>query len=247
MRRNISQIAPSLPIQVKEIILGGLLGDGSLKINDKYKNARYSFRHSKIQKEYFFWKVNRLKEISGEKYFWEEEDGKLRYQSLAIESLTEIHSLTNIGNKLYIRRKWLNLLTPLSLAVWWLDDGSLVNNSRQGVLCTDGFDLEAQKVLAQYLVKVWKVQVKIGKTAKDGGYWRLWFRSTESLKSFLRIILPYIKIKSMLPKVIILYHDPVLQERWISEIIQLTGFKKSVVEKYLALKKAKYKKFQKMI
>ena len=247
MRRTISQIAPSLSIQVKEIVLGGLLGDGSLKINDKYKNARYSFRHSIKQKDYFFWKVNQLKEISNEKCFWEQEDEKLRYQSVALENLTEIHSLTNKGNKLCIKRKWLNLLTPLSLAVWWLDDGSLVKNSRQGVLCTDSFDLESQKILAKYLQNVLGVEVKIGKTAKIGGYYRLWFRSTEMLKKFLRIILPYVKVENMLQKTIILYNDPVLQQRWISEISQLTEFNMSVVEKQLAVKRAKYKKFQKMI
>ena len=247
MKRDISQIAPSLSNKVKEILLGGLLGDGSLKINDRYLNARFSFRHSILQKEYFFWKVNNLKEISGEKNVWYQEDGKIRYQSAALESLTEIHKLTNAGNKLFIRRKWLNLLTPLSLAVWWLDDGSLVKNARQGVLCTDGFNLEAQKILAQYLLDVWGIEVKIGPTKKIGGYYRLWFRSTEMLKKFLRVILPYVKVESMLPKVIILYNDPVLQERWISEVAQLTGFKKSVVEKYLEIKKSKYKKFQKMI
>lgn len=247
MRRTIAQISPSLSVQVKEIVLGGLLGDGSLKVNDKYKNARYSFRHSMKQKDYFFWKVNQLKEISNEKCFWEQDDGKIRYQSLALESLTEIHLLTNQGNKLYIRRKWLNLLTPMALAVWWLDDGSLVKNSRQGVLCTDGFDVEAQKILAKYLQKVWGIETKIGKTAKIGGYYRIWFRSTEMLKKFLRIILPYVKVENMLPKTIILYNDPILQQRWISEIIQLTGFDKSVVEEQLAIKRAKYKKFQKMI
>jgi len=247
MRKTIAQIAPSLSIRTKEIVLGGLLGDGSLKINDKYKNARYSFRHSEKQNDYFFWKINQLKEISGESNFWEQDDGKIRYQSLALDSLTEIHSLTNQGNKLCIRRKWLNLLAPLSLAIWWLDDGSLVRNSRQGVLCTDGFDLESQKVLAKYLRSVWGIETKIGKTAKDGGYYRLWFRSTGMLKKFLRIILPYVKVENMLPKTIILYNDPILQQRWISEIIQLTGFAKSVVEKYLEIKKSKYKKFQKMI
>ena len=247
MRKTIAQIVPSLSIRTKEIVLGGLLGDGSLKINDKYKNARYSFRHSEKQKDYFFWKVNQLKEISNEKCFWKQGDGKIRYQSLALDSLTEIYSLANQNNKLCIRRKWLNLLTPLSLAIWWLDDGSLVKNSRQGVLCTDGFDLESQKILAKYLRSVWGIETKIGKTSKNSGYYRLWFHSTEMLKKFLRIILPYVKVENMLPKTIILYNDPILQQRWISEIIQLTGFAKSVVEKYLEIKKSKYKKFQKMI
>jgi len=246
MKRNISLIAPSLSDRCKEIILGSLLGDGSLKINSDYKNARFSFRHSEKFQKYFFWKVNELKEISGEKCFWKEKDGMLRYQSLALESLTEIYNFTHKKNKLTIKRKWLNLMTPLSLAVWWMDDGSLIKNSRQGVFCTDSFDLKSQKILAQYLLKVWNIKTKIGKNRKKE-YYRLYIHSTEELKKFLKIILPYIPVEEMLYKVILLYNDSLFQQRWISEISRLTKFPLSVIEKHLVLKKAKWNKFQKMI
>lgn len=142
----------------KEIILGSLLGDGSLKINPGYKNARFSFRHSMHQKDYFFWKAEELKEISGDSYFWKQKpDGfggeKLRYQSIALNQLTELYILTHKKNKFVAQPKWLKLLTPLSLAVWWLDDGSLIVNSRRGVICTDPFPYEFQLVLANYLNK----------------------------------------------------------------------------------------------
>jgi hypothetical protein len=45
------------------IILGSILGDGSLKIHKNYKNARFKFRHTICQKDYFFWKVSMIKEI----------------------------------------------------------------------------------------------------------------------------------------------------------------------------------------
>lgn len=242
MKRNIAQIASSLPLRVKEIILGSLLGDGSLKVNKKYKNARFSFRHSEQNKEYFFWKVKELKEISSKNCWWKEKDKKYRYQSLALPALTEIFQLTHEKNKLKIRRKWLNLLTPLSLFVWWMDDGSLIKNSRQGVLCTDSFDLKSQKILARYLYKVWKIKTKIGKSKRK--YFRLFIRSTENLKKFLRIILPYLEVEKMLPKFLLIYKDPQLQQRWISEIAQLTNLKRKVIEHYLAQKKAKWKNFR---
>jgi len=244
-----------LSYQVKEIILGSLLGDGSLKIHNPYKNARFSFRHSINQKEYFFWKADRLKEISSESNSWQQKpDGfggpKLRYQSLALESLTALYRLTHIGNRLAVRRKWLNQLTPLSLMIWWLDDGSLIGNGRKGVFCTDPFPLDEQKVLAQYLLKVWKVKTAIGKIVRirDGKqkeYYRLWIRSSEELKKFLRIILPYMSITSMLPKVLILYKDYQLQQRWISEVCKLTKIPSDKIEKYLLEKKQRYKYFRK--
>lgn len=240
--------------QCKEIILGSLLGDGSLKIHKPYKNARFSFRHSIHQKEYFFWKVSQLKEISSESNIWEQKaDGlggkKIRYQSLALESLTELYQLTNKNNRIVIQRKWLNKLTPLSLAIWWLDDGSIIANGRKGVFCTDSFLFKEQQVLAQYLKKVWKVSVAIGKIARERNgkhteYYRLWIRSSEELKKFLRIILPYIPVASMLPKVLILYKDSQLQQRWISEIKNSTKFSLSEINKYLSEKKSKWKSFR---
>ncbi|TFG35907.1 MAG: hypothetical protein E4H47_00210 [Parcubacteria group bacterium] len=241
--------------QCREVILGSLLGDGSLKIHSSYINARFSFRHSTHQKEYFFWKAEKLKEISGNSSFWQQKaDGfggeKLRYQSLALESLTDLYQLVSKNNNLEIRRKWLNKLTPLSLMIWWLDDGSLIGNGKRGVFCTDSFSLEEQKLLVRYLYKVWGVKVSIGKIHRERNgkakeYYRLWIRSSEELKKFLRIILPYMSMPTMLPKVLILYKDSELQQRWISEVSHLSKIPMDIVEKYLLEKKMKYKSFRK--
>lgn len=233
--------------QCKEIILGSLLGDGSLRIYKPYQNARFSFRHSFSQKEYFFWKVEKLKEISSRNCLWEQkEDGwsnkrKLRYQSLALDSLTELYHLTHRNGKLVIQRSWLNLLTPLSLMVWWLDDGSLVGNSRKGVFCSERFNYRDLLILSQYLRQKWKIETTIGKRGK---YYQLRIPSTENLKKFLRIILPYLTIPSMLPKVILLYKAPQFQKRWISEVCKLTKFPHRIVERYLRKKKRKWKNFR---
>lgn len=240
--------------QCKEVILGSLLGDGSLKIHPQYKNARFSFRHSIKQKEYFFWKLEQLKEISGEKCWWIQNNNKLggdklRYQSLALESLTSLYQLTHERQRLRIRRKWLNMLTSLSLAVWWFDDGSLITNGRRGVLCTDSFFYKEQKLMARYLYKVWGVKVVIGKIRrewkeKQTEYYRLWIRSSEELQKLLRIILPHIKIASILPKVLLMYKNIDLQQRWISEVGKATGFSQMVIERYLNEKKSKWKNFR---
>lgn len=238
----------------KEIILGSLLGDGSLKIHPGYKNARFSFRHSIHQKDYFFWKAHELKEISGNSFFWKQRDGfggeKLRYQSLALSQLTDLYHLTHRQDKFVVQPKWLKLLTPLSLTVWWLDDGSLIVNSRRGVICTDSFPYEFQQTLANYLEETWGIKTKIAKTnrnwnGKTREYYRLWIRSGEELKKFLRLILPHIKVASMLSKVLFLYRNPELQQRWISEASTSTGFSEKIIRKYVDEKKNKWKHFRK--
>jgi hypothetical protein len=241
--------------QTKELILGSILGDGSLRIHKPYKNARFSFRHTVRNEDYFFWKVNQLKEISSEQNWWRQEKNGLggqmfRYQSAARRELTDLYCLTHERDKIAIRRRWLNMLTPLSLAVWWLDDGSLIGNGRKGVLCTDPFSYEDQKLLARYLLIAWKIKVSIGKITRtrDGvvrEYYRLWFRSSEELKKFLTIILPFVKATSMLPKVMLLYKDSELQQRWISEVVRLTGFSEIAVKNCVSGKKEKWKAFRK--
>lgn len=237
--------------RAKVIILGSLLGDGSLKIHKPYKNARFAFRHSVTQEDYFLFKAHELVEIASEKYMWRQgrdgKDGfggeKLRFQSRALETLTELYQLTHKQKKFRIRRKWLNMLTPLSLAVWWLDDGSLVSDTRQGVFCTDGFPLNQVKILDRYMKKVWGINTVVGRVNETDQY-RLWIRSTEGLQKFLRIILPHIPVETMLPKVLMLYNDSELQQRWISEVINLSIFPRAVVEKQLAAKRQKWKKFR---
>ncbi len=248
------KIQSSLSDRCIEVILGTLLGDGSLKVNRGYANARLSFRHSTVQKEYFFWKVNLLRESCSQKFFWEQpaekEDkgsAKLRFQSAALPELTEIYRLITKRGKRRVNRKWLNQLTPLSLAIWWMDDGSLTVNSRRGVFCTDSFSYEEQKVIARYLQVVWKVKTQIGShrdKKSNTDFYRLWIRSSEELKKFLRIILPHIEVEQMLPKVLLLYKDSELQQRWISEVEQATGFSQEVLQKYVEEKKSKWKAFR---
>ena len=156
--------------------------------------------------------------------------------------MIEIYNLTHCKGKFCIKENWLKFLTPISLLIWWLDDGSLVKNSRQGVFCTEGFNRKDLSVLCKYQKQRWNIKAQIGKRGK---YFQIRIYSTEELKKFLHIILPYLEVENMLLKVILLYKDKTLQQRWISEIVQLTDFKKSVVERYLEIKKSKYKNFRK--
>ncbi len=256
MSKSSNDDGMSLSDPVVQIVLGSLLGDGSLKIHRGYANARFSFRHSMAASDYFYWKADRLVEISSDSCrFVQANDGgfsskeKLRYQSLALPQLTGLFELTSKQGRLSIRRKWLNRLGPLALCVWWLDDGSLVSNTRKGVFCTDGFDQRSVKRLAQYLSIRWSIQTHVAPVGRKRGstqdqYWRLWIRSTEELKKFLRIILPYVQVESMLYKALILYSDPQLQQRWISEVVGLTNFSEQVVANAILQRKRMLKPYQ---
>lgn len=242
--------------EAKAIILGSILGDGSLKIQKNYSNADLQIRHSEVQKDYLLWKAKALQEIAGDSsIFVQKADGysknkKMRFASRRTPSLTEIYRLTHKQNKLRIERKWLNQMTPLSLTIWWCDDGSLIGyGARKGVFCTDGFSKQSVEILARYLKVVWNVHAIVAPVGKkrDGKqdqYWRLWIRSQEELKKFLRIILPYIPVQSMISKTILLYKDSQFQQRWISEVISLCKFPQSAVMAEYEKKKAKWNSYR---
>nr|BBH42949.1 LAGLIDADG homing endonuclease [Marophrys sp. SRT127] len=258
----------------EHIILGSLLGDGSLRINKNYKNARFSFRHASKQKEYFFWKRDQLKAKYSAKSgldckdWWEQTPSKgefgkhpkFRYQSRACPELTMLHAYTHKNGLLKIRRKWLNMLTAQSLAIWWCDDGSLVKNTQQGVFCTDSFSLKDLEVLDRYMKKVWGISTKVRphrisnapsaapeKDPKSSSVtqYRLWIDSRQDLEKFLRLILPHIPVLSMVYKTTLLFNDPELQQRWISEMASsLSQFSKQEIENVVAERKATLKNFR---
>jgi hypothetical protein len=243
-RKRITTLSLSDPI--KSILLGSLLGDGCLKIYSGYKNAKFSFRHSMVQKDYFYWKLvkmSALKEIQTETSFFSgtvsqskpdgfSKNSKLIFQSPVSQDLTTLHSIVCKNNKLNIRRSWLNSLSNLSLAVWWFDDGSLICGRRRGVLCTDGFDEESCQILATYLSKVWSINVTVKPIFRNGkNYFRLWFKTTE-LKKFLKIILPEVPLiwDMFEKKMIIRYKDQRYQQRWISEIQEILKTREKTLE-----------------
>nr|AYQ94215.1 hypothetical protein [Borodinellopsis texensis] len=236
-RKRLSNL--EMPKECLEVLLGTLLGDGSLKINKNYKNARFSMRHAERFYSYFKWKVDKLKSLASYNAVHLQQvskgsDGKTpinevkryRFQTLTKEVLTKLHSIVTVKNRLKIQRSWLNHLTPLSLMCWWLDDGSLIGNGRKGIICTDSFSRSEVEILRKYLQVVWKIETtvsirKIKEKSNRNIEERMVFRlsiSTTPLKDFLRIFLQYIPTKEMIYKVCLLYNDYELQQRWISEL-----------------------------
>ena len=228
-RKRFNQI--NLSMSTKQIILGSILGDGSLKIAKNYKNARFSERHSIVQENYLRWKYSKLNpELKGTIIRTEPEKSsyskkaKIIYQSAVNENLTSLHHLTHKKNKKIIKRSWLNNLDALGLAIWWCDDGSFNNLKNQGVFCTDSFTYKEHLILARYLKVDWKIDCKIidnpikinNEIIRTDN--RLRFSNFENLHKFFKIILPFIPVSDMLYKIMICYNDPKDQQRWISEV-----------------------------
>ncbi len=186
----------SLSQTQKSVIISSLLGDGYLRIVPGRQNAFLEINYSLKQKEYVDWKYEILKDItvSGPKKRVIDEK-RIAYRFFYTRQhseLTQLHFAFYRNGKKYIPD---NLqITPLSLAVWFMDDGSRCRAS-DVYLNTQQFDQKDQKNLLDIL-RDYGFEARLN---KDKIYNRIRFMKS-SLTQFREMIHPYI-IPSMKYKI----------------------------------------------
>lgn len=131
----------------REILIGVLLGDGHLETQNNGRTYRLKIEHSIKQREYVDWLYAEFKDwvltppqlklgVRGEK----------TYQKYAFQTVSS-PSLRFYAQQFYNKRKKVvptqiaKWLTPLALAVWYMDDGSIKSKQHSTVLFnTQGFE-----------------------------------------------------------------------------------------------------------
>lgn len=178
----------------KAIMVGAILGDSS--VEKAWKNPRIRFAHSVKQKEYLFWKHDELQNISSKPALIKEKHWKMNkiYESWQFNThaLSELHYYRDFfyqnGRKV-IRKSIADLLVdPLSLAVWFMDDGYKRNDCNALRLNTDSFSLPEQKLLQSVLKKNFGITSNMH---KKGEYWNIYIPQS-SARQFVQIVQPYI-------------------------------------------------------
>lgn len=169
------------------IIVGSLLGDGTLRKQGTRINALLEVNHAYKYKEYVDWKYNLLKEfiLTPPKH----RIGKgnrvaYRFTTRSIPSFTKYYNKFYVNGKKIIPNDL--SLSSLALAVWFMDDGcksrsSLYLNSQQ-------FVLKEQKLLQELLWRSYKIDSSLN---RDKQYWRIRI-TTASTTRMKDIISPYI-------------------------------------------------------
>jgi len=152
----------------REIVIGTILGDAHVAMLKTA--ARLEITHSEKQKEYVLWKyqelkrlttmVPRLVKINDRRY------GKIyrqwRFSLNAANWCTEMHRIFYRDKIKIIPENIENLLvSPLSLAVWFMDDGGRRNDSYGLFLNTLSFSLKEHELLQRCLKKNFSLETKI--------------------------------------------------------------------------------------
>ena len=150
---------------VQNIILGLLLGDGSFEKKKDTIGIRLQIKQKAQAKEYVEWLYGHLKDfcLSGIKF---KEDANQYYFSTRY--IREFKNLYNLfypnGKKIIPQNIDTMLVSPISLAVWYMDDGSLdfrIKDHYAFYLASNCFSLGDSQRLADVLLKNFGVDARV--------------------------------------------------------------------------------------
>ena len=165
------------------IVVGSLLGDGAMRCK---KHALLEINHCYEQRSYVDWKHRHLFELVGTGPKARAGNGRrvaYRFTTLSREVLTPYYRAFYASGRKSIPEI---RLTPMMLAVWFMDDGS--KSYRSVYLNTQQFALADQQRLISMLAQQFGIQSSMN---KDKSYYRLRM-AVASVPAFKEIVRPNI-------------------------------------------------------
>ncbi len=177
----------------RDIVVGLTLGDGHLETQNNGRTYKLKIEHSVFQKEYLDW-------LYAEFHNWVRMTPKLRLKDnkpFSYHFSTYSHeSLGFYGKQFYNNKKKIipidieKLLTPLSLAIWFMDDGSLKSKRHNTyIIHTLGFKRNELERVQNVLLKKFGIETSLHKQKQK--YLRLYILS-KSAEKFRDVVSPYI-------------------------------------------------------
>ena len=192
----------SLTERQRELIIGLLLGDGHLEKRPGGNTYRLRVEHSEAQKEYLFWIYNEFKEwvpsVPKQKV---RADGRVSYEMVTVShtAFRFYYGQFYVDGKKVIPKLLAKWMTPLVLAILYMDDGSLKSARHKTFnIHTLGYTKSDLDRVCAMLKKSFGI-VAVLHRQKDVA-WRIYITSKSS-PLFASIVYPTIKfIPSMLYK-----------------------------------------------
>ena len=166
-----------------EILVGCLLGDAYLT-----KLGKIQIEQSEKQKEYIDWKYQELASISysspKEVIRFEQSDNRVTksFRFWTRQYFRSWREKFYCGNRKIFPKDLINFITPLSVAVWYMDDGCY--QKFDCTISSESFDLESREQLINKLRS-------LGIEAIPRGKGKIRIRSS-SLNKFFELVRPYV-------------------------------------------------------
>lgn len=185
-----------------EVVLGSLLGDGCLAapVRKDSESARFRMGHGVKQAEYLDWKISLLENVAHSRSVNERGDVFVDFTPLA--ELYELRSAVYLGDgKKFLSEDYVKALTPLALAIWFMDDGSFtvrskglqrrtIGGSGRVEICVEAMSEGSRLRLRDYLHDEYGLDVRLRRAGKAGKFVLVF--STAASEKFQNLIAPYV-------------------------------------------------------
>jgi predicted nucleic acid-binding Zn ribbon protein len=178
MRKAITKVhySQELTDLQKQFIYGSLLGDLCVrKPKGKVRNAYMTVSHCLEQAEYVQFKYLLMKNFVRKPPKAVQNKGWgtriVRFNTLSHPAFTEIYDICYPKGRKAVSLSWLSQVdSPLALAIWYMDDGSLGKEAKMRI-STYGFGKEGNHILQDWLKNRWHVNSRIVQDIRGRGFY----------------------------------------------------------------------------
>lgn len=179
----------------KDIIVGTLLGDGSLE-HDKFKASRLQIKQADRKKEYVIWLYEKLANLVKTPPKQRPDTLQWYFSTRSLRSLEEFRVIFYENGRKTVPYSIKNMLnSPISLAVWFMDDGTLDYREKSHYsfsISADDFTVEETKLLQDALKENFGIISNIQTPSSRGKRYTKLYIGKDGRDRFLEIIRPYI-------------------------------------------------------
>ncbi|MBK0868531.1 recombinase RecA [Saccharopolyspora sp. HNM0986] len=187
--------------QQLQMVLGAVMGDGNLSPNRRDRNGvRFRMGHGAAQAAYLDWKAELLGNVGHSRT--EDSRGAAFADFRPLPELRELHEAVYFGDgKKHLSWDYLKALTPLALAVWYMDDGCFTLRSKgvqqrtqggsgRAEICVEAMSPGSRERLVAYLHDTYGLNVKL--TSRGQRRIAVLQFSTAATAEFQELIAPYV-------------------------------------------------------
>jgi len=179
-----------------QVLIGTLLGDAHLEVNGRY--VRLKIDHAEEQADYVDWKHDVFQDISPQPpqsmAIYDKRNGTTsyhrRFSTYSLPDLVSYHQMFYLKGRKIVPvdiKAW--LVTPVALAVWYMDDGARRTDCEAVRIHTNAYTVGEQNMLAETLFENFGVSVTRHRVR--GEQYVLYIPSGEA-ERFCDIIRPFV-------------------------------------------------------
>jgi len=175
----------------REVALGSVLGDGHLEANWSKTNYLLKISHSVQQSEYVRWKYEIFRNFVLTEPKVHRTTNSLRFATISHSEFTGFRNIFYRDKKKIIPENLVAMLTPLAIAVWFMDDGNAVKSkgSIKGYhINSQSFTFLENVELARILERTYGIHVNL---ERNHEYYRLAIWQRPSREKFIDLVWPF--------------------------------------------------------